>query len=150
MSLPTSKPHLDFVWNGSGGNNVMLWSLKRLLYKVSTLHTDRIRRIKTQYNFQMTIFEAKLRLWWVDTDIAQKTTSWWRLMFGDRTFSVAAPTLWSSFSAMIRNAPSLDTLKKLLKTLQFTGVRYQASIAIIVFCTWFVLFWLFITFSHSL
>ncbi|KAK5918591.1 hypothetical protein CgunFtcFv8_003341 [Champsocephalus gunnari] len=36
--------------------------------------------------------------------------------FGDRAFSVAAPTLWNSLPAEIRNAPSLNIFKSTLKT----------------------------------
>lgn len=36
--------------------------------------------------------------------------------FGDRAFSVAAPTLWNSLPTELRNAPTLDSFKKLLKT----------------------------------
>ncbi|KAJ8375275.1 hypothetical protein SKAU_G00058550 [Synaphobranchus kaupii] len=40
--------------------------------------------------------------------------------FGDRAFSAAAPTLWNSLPAEIRNAASLDTFKKALKTYLLT------------------------------
>ena len=40
--------------------------------------------------------------------------------FGDRAFSVTAPTLWNSLPIELRNAPSLDTFKRLLKTHLFT------------------------------
>ncbi|KAL3051724.1 hypothetical protein OYC64_001872 [Pagothenia borchgrevinki] len=40
--------------------------------------------------------------------------------FGNRAFSVAAPTLWNSLSSAIRNADSLDTFKQQLKHHLFT------------------------------
>ena len=40
--------------------------------------------------------------------------------FGDRAFSVAAPTLWNSLPAEIRNSPTLDCFKSLLKTHLFS------------------------------
>ncbi|KAJ8381298.1 hypothetical protein SKAU_G00020760 [Synaphobranchus kaupii] len=40
--------------------------------------------------------------------------------FGDRAFSAAAPTLWNSLPAEIRNAASLDIFKKALKTYLLT------------------------------
>ncbi|KAL3063680.1 hypothetical protein OYC64_000086 [Pagothenia borchgrevinki] len=36
--------------------------------------------------------------------------------FGDRAFSVAAPTLWNALPAEIRNIPTLDAFKRALKT----------------------------------
>ncbi|KAK5893970.1 hypothetical protein CesoFtcFv8_010712 [Champsocephalus esox] len=36
--------------------------------------------------------------------------------FGDRAFSVAAPTLWNALPAEIRNIPTLDAFKKALKS----------------------------------
>ncbi|KAK5915820.1 hypothetical protein CesoFtcFv8_001377 [Champsocephalus esox] len=36
--------------------------------------------------------------------------------FGDRAFSVAAPTLWSALPAEIRNIPTLDAFKRALKS----------------------------------
>ena len=42
-----------------------------------------------------------------------------RLRFGERAFSVAAPRLWNSLPVDIRNAATLDTLKKKLKTFMF-------------------------------
>ena len=42
-----------------------------------------------------------------------------RLRFGERAFSVAAPRLWNSLPVDIRNAATLDTFKKKLKTFIF-------------------------------
>ena len=39
--------------------------------------------------------------------------------FGDRTFSVAAPTLWNALPASLRNTTSLITFKSCLKTYLF-------------------------------
>ena len=39
--------------------------------------------------------------------------------FGDRSFSVAAPTLWNKFPAKLRNISSLSTFKLCLKTYFF-------------------------------
>ncbi|KAK5916409.1 hypothetical protein CgunFtcFv8_011396 [Champsocephalus gunnari] len=36
--------------------------------------------------------------------------------FGDRAFSVAAPTLWNALPAEIRNIPTLDAFKRALKS----------------------------------
>ena len=38
---------------------------------------------------------------------------------GDRSFALAAPTLWNEFSTEIRHANSILTFKKLLKTFLF-------------------------------
>ncbi|KAL3051684.1 hypothetical protein OYC64_001841 [Pagothenia borchgrevinki] len=40
--------------------------------------------------------------------------------FGDRAFSVAAPTLWNALPAEIPNIPTLDAFKRALKTHLFT------------------------------
>ncbi|KAL3048824.1 hypothetical protein OYC64_008328 [Pagothenia borchgrevinki] len=45
--------------------------------------------------------------------------------FGDRAFSVAAPTLWNSLPAEIRNAPSLNIFKSTLKTHLFNKAFQQ-------------------------
>ena len=42
---------------------------------------------------------------------------------GDRAFSIAASTLWNMLPFEIRNAPSVDEFKKLLKTHLFSA-RY--------------------------
>jgi len=42
-----------------------------------------------------------------------------RLRFGERAFSVAAPRLWNSLPVDIRNAATLYTFKKKLKTFVF-------------------------------
>ena len=42
-----------------------------------------------------------------------------RLRFGERAFSVAAPRLWNSLPVDIRNAATLHTFKKKLKTFMF-------------------------------
>ena len=39
--------------------------------------------------------------------------------FGDRSFSVAAPTLWNKLPANLRNISSLSTFKSCLKTYFF-------------------------------
>ena len=36
--------------------------------------------------------------------------------YGDRRFSIAGPKLWNSIPASLRNADSLNSFKKLLKT----------------------------------
>ncbi|KAL3059884.1 hypothetical protein OYC64_014482 [Pagothenia borchgrevinki] len=36
--------------------------------------------------------------------------------FGDRAYSVAAPTLWNALPAEIRNIPTLDAFKRALKS----------------------------------
>ena len=43
-----------------------------------------------------------------------------RRTFGDRAFSVAAPTIWNSLPSKIYNAPTLDSFKSALKTYVFT------------------------------
>ena len=40
--------------------------------------------------------------------------------FGDRSFSVAAPTLWNALPASLRNIDSIFTFKSRLKTYLFT------------------------------
>ena len=39
-----------------------------------------------------------------------------RTRYGDRAFSVIAPTIWNNLPTHIRDAPSLDSFKSLLKT----------------------------------
>jgi len=46
----------------------------------------------------------------------------WLKSYGDCAFIVAAPTLWDMLLADIRNTPSLENLKSILKTQLFKVV----------------------------
>ena len=46
--------------------------------------------------------------------------------YGDRAFSVIAPTLWNKLPTHIQAAPSLDTFKSQLKTHLFCQSGYSA------------------------
>ena len=53
--------------------------------------------------------------------------------YGERVFSVSAPKLWSGLLQQLRNAESLATFKKLLKTHRFNN---PTAIKVLCFCCW--------------
>ena len=68
--------------------------------------------------------------------------------YGDRSFSVAAPTLWNTLPVSLRNTDSILTFKSSLKTYLFKlAFSFSAYFVIVVFvivkfslCTYLVYF----------
>ena len=62
-----------------------------------------------------------------------------RLRFGERAFSVAAPRLWNSLPVDIRNAATLYTFKKKLKTFMFYKHLLEYAFRLLIFYQLFLL-----------
>lgn len=86
--------------------------IKPLMHGLASLYISNLVTIKSECSFDYNLRSSNQHLLQVPQINSHKT-------LGDRSFSIAAPNLWNALPWHIRNAESIDSFKKQLKTYFF-------------------------------